>query len=55
VSNTAKNDGSSLGRYKLSNQSFAGLRANAGKEVMLTGEMKGESITVSKVAPPENK
>jgi len=41
--------------YKVSNQTFDGLKANAGKEVMLTGELKGESITVSKVAPPEKK
>jgi hypothetical protein len=41
--------------FKLTNQSFAGLKAHAGQEVMLTGEMKGESITVSKVAPPEKK
>jgi hypothetical protein len=41
--------------YKLTNQSFADLKTHAGQEVMLTGELKGEAITVSKVAPPEKK
>ena len=40
---------------KIANQSFAGLKTHAGQEVMLTGELKGEAITVSKVAPPEKK
>jgi hypothetical protein len=29
------------------------LKAHAGHEVMLTGEMKDETITVSKIAMPE--
>ena len=29
--------------YKLTNQSFAGLKTHAGQEVMLTGELKGEA------------
>jgi hypothetical protein len=41
--------------FKLTNQAFAGLKTHAGQEVMLTGEMKDDSITVSKVAPPEKK
>ena len=41
--------------FKVTNQSFAGLKTHAGQEVMLTGELKGEAITVSKVAPPEKK
>ena len=39
--------------YKISNQSFAGLKAHAGQEVNLTGEMKGDTITVSKVEMPK--
>lgn len=39
--------------YKIANQSFEGLKTHAAHEVMLTGEMKGETITVSKIAMPE--
>ena len=39
--------------YKISNQTFADLKAHAGHEVNLTGEMKGESITVSKIEMPK--
>jgi hypothetical protein len=39
--------------YKIANQNFADLKANAGKEVSLTGELKGESITVSKIEAPK--
>jgi hypothetical protein len=35
--------------YKIANQDFADLKAHAGHEVSLTGELKGESITVSKI------
>ena len=38
--------------YKISNQAFAALKAHAGHEVMLTGDMKGDSITVSKIEMP---
>ena len=36
--------------YQIANQDFADLKANGGHKVTLTGEMKGESITVSKIA-----
>jgi hypothetical protein len=39
--------------YKIANQSFDGLKVHAGHEVMLTGDMKGETVTVSKIAMPE--
>jgi len=38
--------------YKIANQDFAGLKTHAGHKVMLTGEMKGDTITVSKIAMP---
>jgi hypothetical protein len=41
--------------YKISNQSFADLKAHAGHEVNLTGEVKGETITVSKIEMPAAK
>jgi hypothetical protein len=39
--------------YKIANQDFAELKAHAAHEVMLTGEMKGDTITVSKVEMPK--
>lgn len=39
--------------YKISNQAFADLKTHAGHEVNLTGEMKGDSITVSKIEMPK--
>ena len=36
--------------YDIANQDYAGLEANAGETVKLTGEMKGDSITVSGIA-----
>jgi hypothetical protein len=39
--------------YKISNQDFADLKANAGKEVNLTGELKDESITIAKLETPK--
>lgn len=36
--------------YKIANQKFAGLDKAAG-EMTVTGEVKGDSITVSKIAP----
>ena len=41
--------------YQIANQDFAGLKDHAGHKVALTGEMKGESITVSKIAMPAAK
>ncbi len=38
---------------KIANQKFAGLKLHAGHEVMLTGEMKDDVITVSKITMPK--
>ncbi|MEO6212320.1 MAG: hypothetical protein ABIP65_01715 [Vicinamibacterales bacterium] len=38
---------------KIANQKFVGLKAHAGHEVMLTGDMKDEMITVTKIAMPK--
>jgi hypothetical protein len=38
---------------KIANQSFEGLKTHAAQEVMLTGEMKDGSITVSKIEMPK--
>ncbi len=38
--------------YKIANQSFAGLKAHAGHTVVLTGTMKDDTVTVSKIAMP---
>lgn len=35
--------------FKIANQDFAELKAHAGHEVNLTGELKGESITIAKL------
>jgi hypothetical protein len=35
--------------YKIANQDFAGLKDHAGHKVALTGEVKGDTITVSKI------
>jgi hypothetical protein len=35
--------------YQIANQDFAGLKDHAGHKVALTGEVKGDSITVSKI------
>ena len=37
--------------YQIANQDFAALKDNGGHKVALTGEMKGDSITVSKIEP----
>jgi len=39
--------------YTIANQDFADLKAHGGHTVALTGEMKGESITVSKIEMPK--
>jgi hypothetical protein len=39
--------------YKIANQDLAALKVHAGHEVNLTGEMKGDSITVSKIEMPK--
>ena len=38
--------------YNIDNQTFSGLEEHAGHTVKLTGEMKGDTITVSKIAMP---
>ncbi len=39
--------------FKIANQDFADLKAHAGHVVMLSGEMKDDTITVSKVEMPK--
>jgi len=39
--------------YAIANQDFADLKAHGGHTVALTGDLKGESITVSKIAMPK--
>ena len=39
--------------YQIANQNFADLKPHGGHKVALTGEMKGETITVSKIAMPK--
>jgi len=41
--------------YKIDNQDFAGLKEHAGHKVALSGEMKGDTITVSKIEMPAAK
>ena len=38
--------------YQIANQTHADLAKSAGRTVKLTGEMKGDSITVSKIETP---
>jgi hypothetical protein len=38
---------------KIANQKFEGLKVHAGHEVMLTGEMTNDTITVSKIEMPK--
>ena len=39
--------------YKIANQNLPALKEHAGHEVNLTGELKGDTITVSKVEMPK--
>jgi len=39
--------------YKIANQDFKDLQAHGGHKVALTGEMKDDTITVSKIAMPK--
>ena len=41
--------------YKIKNQDFADLKAHAGQTVVLTGDMKDDTVTVTKIAAPEAK
>jgi hypothetical protein len=38
---------------KIANQSFSGLKTHAGHEVTVTGELKDNAITVSKIEMPK--
>jgi hypothetical protein len=38
--------------YNITNQDYAGLQQHAGHTVKLTGDMQGDSITVSKIVMP---
>ncbi len=38
--------------YQIANQDYASLKDHAGHKVALTGEMNGDSITVSKIEMP---
>lgn len=39
--------------YQIANQNFADLKPHGGHKVALTGEMKGDTITVSKIVMPK--
>lgn len=39
--------------HSIANQNFAALKEHAGHEVMLTGEVKGDKIVVSKIEMPK--
>ena len=41
--------------YKIANQNLAALQTRAGQTVELTGELKGDAITVSKIVVPATK
>jgi len=41
--------------YKIANQKMADLETHAGHKVELTGELKGDTITVTKIAMPAKK
>lgn len=41
--------------YNIANQDLAALQTHAGHTVRLTGEMKGDTITVSKIVMPAKK
>jgi len=41
--------------HAIANQDFAALKDHAGHNVALTGEMKGDSITVTKIEMPKAK
>jgi len=38
---------------KIANQDFAGLKTHAGHDVTLTGDVKGDTITVTKIDMPK--
>ncbi len=41
--------------YKIANQDFAGLKTHAGDNVVVTGDMKDDTVTISKLAAPPAK
>jgi hypothetical protein len=41
--------------YKIANQDFAGLKTHAGHEVVLSGDMKDDTVTVTKIEMPKAK
>jgi hypothetical protein len=41
--------------FKIANQDFADLKTHAAHEVVLSGEMKDDAITVSKIEMPQKK
>lgn len=41
--------------YKIENQDFAGLKAHAGHDVTVTGTMKDDTVTITKIDMPAKK
>ena len=41
--------------YKIGNQDFAGLKAHAGHDVTVTGTMKDDTVTITKIEMPAAK
>jgi len=41
--------------YKIANHNFSGLQARAGENVVITGDIQGDMITLSSVALPAKK
>lgn len=41
--------------YKVANQDFAGLKAHAGHDVTVTGTMKADTVTITKIEMPAAK
>jgi hypothetical protein len=39
--------------YKIANQDFAGLKTHAGHDVTVTGDVKGDTITITKIEMPK--
>jgi hypothetical protein len=39
--------------YPIANQKFAGLKAHAGHDVTVTGTMKGDTLTITKIEMPK--
>ena len=41
--------------YKIANQDFAALKTHSGHDVVLTGDMKDDTVTVTKIEMPKKK